>query len=145
MKTFLSHSFFVMPFPLGKHHKFYTSGNDEPGKGTIVLVVEMKNTGRGKHAHACQNFSQNTDLNAVLSHGIMKASTDPNNQQGVRGWHHLKDADLMLIGTRFRRPSPEEAKHITNFLNAETNHRTGTQPMPLLVMAHLGKRFPWSV
>ena len=25
---------------------------------------------------------------------------------------------LMIIGTRFRRPSEEEAKHITNFLNA---------------------------
>ena len=24
----------------------------------------------------------------------------------------------MLIGTRFRRPTPEEAKHVTDFLNA---------------------------
>ena len=36
---------------------------------------------------------------------------------GVRGWHHLKDADLMIIGTRFRQPNPGDAKHITNFLN----------------------------
>ena len=43
---------------------------------------------------------------------------DPNNQQGVVGWNQLNDADLMLIGTRFRKPSGTDAKHITNFLNA---------------------------
>ena len=43
---------------------------------------------------------------------------DPNNQQGVIGWEHLKSADLMLIGTRFRKPNAEDAEHITNFLNS---------------------------
>ena len=43
---------------------------------------------------------------------------DPNNQEGLRGLSALKTADLMLIGTRFRRPGPQEAKHVTEFLNA---------------------------
>ena len=43
---------------------------------------------------------------------------DPNNQAGVRGWEHLDSADLMLTGTRFRRPSADDAKHITAFLDA---------------------------
>ena len=43
---------------------------------------------------------------------------DPNNQAGVRGWEHLDSADLMLTGTRFRRPSAEDAKHVTKFLDA---------------------------
>ncbi|TWT94394.1 ThuA domain-containing protein [Stieleria varia] len=43
---------------------------------------------------------------------------DPNNSQGVRGWDSLADADLMIIGTRFRTPSEEDAKYITDFLNA---------------------------
>ena len=43
---------------------------------------------------------------------------DPNNQAGVIGWNHLKDADLMFIGTRFRKPSEEDAQFITDFLNA---------------------------
>ena len=42
---------------------------------------------------------------------------DPNNQQGVIGWEHLKDADLMLIGTRFRKPNSKDARYITDFLN----------------------------
>ncbi|MFP6893795.1 MAG: hypothetical protein VCA18_08600, partial [Opitutales bacterium] len=37
---------------------------------------------------------------------------------GIKGWKHLDGADLMLTGTRFRRPSEEDAKHITAFLDA---------------------------
>ena len=62
---------------------------------------------------------RNMVLNAIaLRVGQGGKYIDPNNQQGVQGWHHLKDADLMIIGTRFRRPSEDEAKHITEFLNA---------------------------
>ena len=43
---------------------------------------------------------------------------DPNNQQGLRSLDALDAADLMIIGTRFRRPSAEQAQHITNYLNA---------------------------
>ena len=43
---------------------------------------------------------------------------DSNNQQGLRGLAALDSADLMIIGTRFRRPDADQAKHITNFLNA---------------------------
>lgn len=43
---------------------------------------------------------------------------DPNNQKGVVGLEELNDADLLIIGTRFRRPSKEQAAHITKFLNA---------------------------
>ena len=55
---------------------------------------------------------------------------DPNNQQGVVGWNHLESADLMLIGTRFRKPNQNDAVHITNFLNAGkaiVGIRTSTQ------------------
>lgn len=43
---------------------------------------------------------------------------DPNNSSGIRGWASLDSADLMIIGTRFRKPSPEDAVHVTNYLNA---------------------------
>ncbi len=43
---------------------------------------------------------------------------DPNHSQGLRGLAALDQADLMIIGTRFRNPVDEEAKHITQFLNA---------------------------
>ena len=43
---------------------------------------------------------------------------DPNNSQGLRGLDALNSADLMIISTRFRNPVPNEAVHITNYLNA---------------------------
>lgn len=43
---------------------------------------------------------------------------DANNQEGLRGLEALDSADLMIIGTRFRRPDAAQAKHITDFLNA---------------------------
>lgn len=43
---------------------------------------------------------------------------DPNNSQGVRGLETLDTADLMIIGTRFRKPDAAGAEHIAKFLNA---------------------------
>ncbi|MCA9133391.1 MAG: ThuA domain-containing protein, partial [Planctomycetales bacterium] len=43
---------------------------------------------------------------------------DPNNQQGLRGLDALDDADLLIIGTRFREPDAAAAKHIADYLNA---------------------------
>lgn len=42
---------------------------------------------------------------------------DPNNQEGVVGWDALHDADLVIIGTRFRNPDREGAKYITDYIN----------------------------
>ncbi|MCR9296960.1 MAG: heme-binding protein, partial [bacterium] len=42
---------------------------------------------------------------------------DPNNQQGIVGWESLAEADLMIIGTRFRDPDAVAAAHITQYLN----------------------------
>lgn len=43
---------------------------------------------------------------------------DSNNSAGIRGFEALDTADLMIIGTRFRKPSAEQAAHVTKFLNA---------------------------
>tara|TARA_R110002049_G_scaffold285698_1_gene466678 strand:- start:52831 stop:57594 length:4764 start_codon:yes stop_codon:yes gene_type:complete len=43
---------------------------------------------------------------------------DPNNSTGLRGLSALDTADLMIIGTRFRKPDAAGAAHITKFLDA---------------------------
>ena len=81
---------------------------------------ETKNTERRK-ACPCwrKSFPKSTVFIAkFFLLGIRGKHIDPNNQAGVRGWDHLKSADLMLTGTRFRRPTAEDAKHVTEFLNA---------------------------
>jgi hypothetical protein len=53
----------------------------------------------------------------VFSYSEDGSYIDPNNERGLKGLSALDSADLMLIGTRFRRPSATEAAHITKFLN----------------------------
>ena len=43
---------------------------------------------------------------------------DPNNHRNMPGVDALKDADLMIIGTRFRELSDEDYAHFADFLNA---------------------------
>jgi putative heme-binding domain-containing protein len=43
---------------------------------------------------------------------------DPNNGRGIRGWEELDSADLMIIGTRFRNPSADDAQYVARYLNA---------------------------
>ena len=79
----------------------------------------MKNTGLKKVCPCLPKFFlRNMDFPKVLFAWDTEGKyIDPNNQQGVIGWEHLKDADLMLIGTRFRKPNSKDARYITNFLN----------------------------
>jgi hypothetical protein len=43
---------------------------------------------------------------------------DPNNSKGLQSLAPLDNADLMIIGTRFRTPSDEQAMHVAKYLNA---------------------------
>ena len=58
------------------------------------------------------------DCTVIFSMSADGKYIDPNNQEGIVAWDELDDADLMLIGTRFRRPNEEDSKHITSFINA---------------------------
>jgi putative heme-binding domain-containing protein len=54
----------------------------------------------------------------IFAHSADGKYIDPNNQQGLRGLKALDDADLMIIGTRFRQPNDAEAAHVTKYLNS---------------------------
>lgn len=58
------------------------------------------------------------DCTVLFSLSEDESYIDPNNQAGVGGMEALDDADLLIIATRFRRPSAEQAAHLTQFLKA---------------------------
>lgn len=97
-------------------------GKDGPGKGKNVVLVSGDEEYRTEESMPmlAKILSQKHGFNCTVLFAWSNDGShiDPNNQAGVRGWEHLADADLMIIGTRFRRPSEEEAKHLTNFMNA---------------------------
>lgn len=97
-------------------------GKDGPGKGKHVVLIAGDEEYRteesmpmlGKILSQKHGF----DCTVIFSWDESNRYIDPNNQKGLRGLEALKRADLMIIGTRFRRPGPEEAKHVSDFLNA---------------------------
>jgi hypothetical protein len=63
-------------------------------------------------------LSQTHGFDVTVLFAMTDGYIDPNASSGIRGWSALDSADLMIIGTRFRKPSAEDAKHLTTFMNA---------------------------
>ena len=96
-------------------------GKSGPGKGKTIVLVSGDEEYRTEESMPmlAKILSEKHGFTCKVLFAWDEAGKhiDPNNQQGVVGWNQLKNADLMLIGTRFRKPNAEDAKHITNFLN----------------------------
>jgi hypothetical protein len=89
-------------------------------KGKVVLVAgdeEYRSEEAMPMLGKILSVKHGFDCVVVFSVSEDGSYIDPNNQSGVVGLEHLDDADLMIIGTRFRQPSPEQAAHVTQFLN----------------------------
>ena len=107
----------------GGHHEILDlPGKKGPGKGKTIVLVSGDEEYRTEESMPmlAKILSQKHgfDCKVLFAWDSAGKHIDPNNQAGVRGWEHLKSADLMLIGTRFRKPNAEQAKHVTEFLNA---------------------------
>ncbi|MEM7477769.1 MAG: ThuA domain-containing protein [Planctomycetota bacterium] len=92
----------------GAKHIVLVSGDEEyRTEESMPMLAKILNR---KHGFKC------TVLFALAADGT--GYIDANNQQGIVGWEALGNADLMIIGTRFRTPDEANAKYITDFLNA---------------------------
>jgi hypothetical protein len=93
-----------------------------PGKGKRVVLISGDEEYRSEEALPMLGkiLSQHHGFHCTVVFALDEAGKyiDSNNQQGLRGLAALDGADLMIIATRFRQPSAEEAVHVTNFLNA---------------------------
>ncbi len=97
-------------------------GGKGPGAGKQVVLVAGDEEYRSEEALPMLGkiLSQHHgfDCTVVFAMDPSGSYIDANHQEGLAGLEALDDADLMIIATRFRRPSPEEAAHVTAFLNA---------------------------
>ena len=105
---------------LGGHHEILDlPGKKGPGKGKTIVLVSGDEEYRTEESMPmlAKILSQKHGFHCkvLFAWDSTGKHIDPNNQAGVRGWNHLKSADLMVTGTRFRRPSAEDAKHAPNF------------------------------
>ncbi|MDF1755114.1 MAG: ThuA domain-containing protein [Verrucomicrobiales bacterium] len=97
-------------------------GLDGPGKGKKVVLIAGDEEYRTEESMPMLGkiLSQNYGFDCVVVFSWDKAGKyiDPNNQEGLRGLSELKGADLMIIGTRFRKPDAEQAQYIVDYLNS---------------------------
>lgn len=91
----------------GKHIVLVSGDEEYRTEETMPMLGKLLSQ---RHGFKC------TVLFALAADG--SGYIDPNNQEGVVGLEALETADLMLIGTRFRKPDEVSAKYIADFLNA---------------------------
>lgn len=97
-------------------------GRDGPGKGKHVVLVSGDEEYRSEEALpqlgkilARHHGFRCTVLFAIdLDTGVI----DPNNQRNIPGLQALKDADLMVIFTRFRALPDDQMQHIDAYLRS---------------------------
>ena len=93
---------------------------DLPGSGKHIVIVTGDEEYRSEESGPMLGkiLSQKHGFDVTVLFAWTDGYIDPNNQGGIRGWDALGSADLMIIGTRFRRPSDADAEHVTKFMNA---------------------------
>ena len=98
----------------------FLKGKDGPGKGKHIVIITGDEEYRSEESGPMLGkiLAQKHGFDCTIIFSWTDGYIDPNNQKGLRGLKALDKADLMIIGTRFRQPSQEEAVPITNFLNA---------------------------
>ncbi len=92
-----------------------------PGDGRHIVLVSGDEEYRSEEAlpMMAKILSQKHGFRCTVVFAFSEDGEyiDPNNQAGLRGLSALEDADLMIISTRFRKPSAEQAAFLTDYMN----------------------------
>ena len=89
----------------GKHIVLVSGDEEYRTEETMPMLGKILSQ---RHGYKCT---------VVFSFARDGVHIDPNNQAGLFGLAALDTADLMIIGTRFRRPNDEEAAHLTAYMD----------------------------
>lgn len=97
-------------------------GKTGPGKGKRIVLISGDEEYRSEEAlpMLAQILATRFGFtcNVLFSIDPESGEIDPNQQSNIPGLHHLEDADLMLISTRFRELPPEQMRYIDAYLMA---------------------------
>ena len=109
----------------GAHHEEMLwnvyEGGDGPGAGKHVVLLSGDEEYRSEETMPQYGkiLAERHGFKCTVLYSLNEdGEIDPENQENVTGLHHLKDADLMIMFFRFRRPPREDAKHIEDYLNS---------------------------
>ena len=108
-------------------------GKVGPGKGKHIVLVSGDEEYRSEETMPMLakilSHRHGFDCTVLFSWSEDGAYIDPNNAGGILGWDQLAKADLVIVGTRMRTLTQEDAKHMTDYLNSGkpiVGYRTST-------------------
>ena len=97
-------------------------GKKGPGKGKHIVFISGDEEYRSEETNPmlAKILSQRHgfDCTVLFSIDPENGYIDPNNQKSLPGLEALREADLMIIGTRFRQLSDDQYQLIADYLNA---------------------------
>ncbi|MEM8954279.1 MAG: hypothetical protein AAGD22_09025 [Verrucomicrobiota bacterium] len=97
-------------------------GFDGPGNGKHIVLIAGDEEYRTEESMPMlgQVLAKNHGFKCTVIFSIDPETgfVDPNNQENLPGLEALDDADLMIIGSRFRNPPAEDMKHIDDFVHS---------------------------
>ncbi|WP_197439614.1 PVC-type heme-binding CxxCH protein [Calycomorphotria hydatis] len=102
-------------------NQLHIPAGDKPnGKSVVILTGDEEYRSEETGPMLAKILSKKHGFDSTVLFSMSKDGTyiDPNNQKGLTGLEVLNDADLVIIGTRFRDLSDDDAKHLANYLNA---------------------------
>ncbi len=98
------------------------AGKDGPGKGKKVVLISGDEEYRSEEAlpQIAKILSTQHGFNCVVVFPIdpKTGEINPNVNNNIPGLESLKDADLMIIATRFRNLPDDQMQHIVDYVNA---------------------------
>lgn len=96
-------------------------GQEGPGKGKHIVLVAGDEEYRSEEALPMLGkvLAKHHGFRCTVLFSTNEAGEiDPDARGRIQGLHHLDDADLMILFTRFRRLPDEDMKHIVDFVEA---------------------------
>ena len=100
----------------------HLKGKAGPGAGKHVVLIAGDEEYRSEETMPmlAQLLAKRHGFDCTVVFSMSEDGTyiDPNNGASLAGTQALDDADLMIIGTRFRHPSDDAMKHIDDFVQA---------------------------
>lgn len=97
-------------------------GGEGPGKGKHIVLIAGDEEYRSEEAlpQLGKILSKHHGFKCSVLFSVHPESgiIDPNYQGNTPGTHLLKDADLMILSLRFRKPTDEQMKPIDDFLKS---------------------------
>ncbi len=97
-------------------------GHEGAGKGKHIVLVSGDEEYRSEEALPMLGkiLATHHGFNCTVLFAIDPdtGEIDPNNQNNIPGLHHLENADMLVLFTRFRELPDEQMKHIIDYTNA---------------------------